>query len=155
MEDAILGRAAEPDNKATGEKGRQALPALGERLDSIVETQHQQGEKLDQVHHQVFPNGGGSLRDDVVTVKRRLEDGSLHFTEHDAQLAEIREQLSILTTRTEHLEQLVGVELHASNEAVANAAQAAKHLLPVIDTALKSSPPDGLATVPGEQPGLD
>lgn len=50
-----------------------AIIELSESLEKLPEWMDSTDEKLATIHHEVLPNNGGSLRDDVVTISLQVE----------------------------------------------------------------------------------
>lgn len=112
------GRPAVPFNELTGAP---AQPAIAPAATILAEL----GQTLAGVHHQLHPNGGGSLLDKVTDIGKqlavivaRLADGDQRFTDiagqltvildrlaaGDEQFEEITAQLADLFARVGHLE---------------------------------------------------
>ena len=123
----IFGRSAVPPNPYTGEEGQEEIRPLVQ----IVR----------EIHHELHPNSGSSMRDaidrteggvaelrsDVAEVKGRLADGDQKFVNVEERLAA--------------LEALVSNELVVATDTVANAAEASRLGLQVIDAAIRAEPP--------------
>jgi len=109
-----FGRDAVPENKLTGQPAQPARPPLGQMVMDI--------------HHELHPNGGSSMKDSLARVEQRQKDDYVRFAAIDARL--------------ERIEAVLVDELHTVNGAVANAAEAAATLLPVVHDAIKAQPPE-------------
>jgi hypothetical protein len=128
INEVLLGRPAIPANTITGAPAQPAVPSIGQQVAAMRE-------RVEDIHHEVHPNGGGSMRDDinvlrgdVDTIKKRQDDDYKRF--------------AALASRLGQVENLLKGELHTANDAVANAAEAAAHLLPVVHDAIKAQPPE-------------
>lgn len=114
------GRPAVPANLLTGAKAEPAKPSIGQLVAEIW--------------HELHPNGGSSLKDSQTRTEETLK-GVV------TRLDTIEQRLAAGDRRFDHIDEVLAEELHTANDAVANAAEAAKTLLPVIDTAIKAKPP--------------
>ncbi len=52
----------------------QTLQAQDTQMETTIATLTSQGTTLGVIKHEVLPNGGGSMRDDIVEIKKKLAD---------------------------------------------------------------------------------
>lgn len=130
----LLGRPAVPANLITGAPAREAIPSIGQQMTFVLKQLEHVMELANSMHHELHPNSGNSLRDTadrtertVTAMSARLADGDQRFDAIDAHLSRIDEVLA--------------GELSVATDTVANAAEASRVALEVIDTALRSEPP--------------
>lgn len=128
---AFMGRPAIPANPITGEPEQPEILPLGQQVADLRTV-------MDQVHHQVHPNGGSSLRDqvngvrtDVAEIKQRLGDGDQRF-------GEIYERLG-------QIEHRIAGELATASGTLANAAEASREAITTIHDAILAEPPPDLS----------
>ena len=92
-----------------GEPARAGVPArpglmervttIEERTELIEKTQTEQGESLETVRHELFPNSGKSLRDQTNRMEQKLDADN-------EKIGELSERIDSNTTRLdEHIEQ--------------------------------------------------
>lgn len=127
-DEVIRGRAAIEPNRITGEEGRDAIPPLGERLAGMAQL-------IQEIHHELHPNGGSSMKDSLTRVEARVET-------IDARVETVDRRLENGDRRFDRIEHVLQDELHVAHDTVANAAEAAANLLPAIHDAIKAQPPD-------------
>lgn len=91
--DALVGSEAVPANPITGTAAREAVPALGQQLTGITSV-------VEDCRHQLYPNGGGSLADDVKIMKDRMKSGDARFGKIDRRLTRVERMLEQLNEAT-------------------------------------------------------
>lgn len=111
IDEVILGRAEIPANPITGEQARKAIPALGDRLDQLSAQQ-------EFVIAQMHANAQQQAQLDRIEAKQA--DTDQHVRRIDAELVAMKSTLV---------------------DTVHSAAEANRHLLPTIETAIKATPP--------------
>jgi small-conductance mechanosensitive channel len=111
MDEVILGRPEIPGNPITGEPARKAIPPLGDRLDQLSSQQ-------EFVIAQMHANAQQQAQLDRIEAKQAATDQ--HIRRIDSDIAEMKSTL----VDTMH-----------------SAAEANRHLLPTIETAIKATPP--------------
>lgn len=82
---------------ATFRKLRPAVKAiikLSESLDKLPEWMDSTDEKLAEIRHEVLPNNGGSLRDDVVTISLQMEQMKELATENSERVDELENTIT-------------------------------------------------------------
>lgn len=70
------------------------LIALSESLERLPAWMDSTDEKLGEIRHEVLPNNGGSLRDDVVTVSLQLEQVAAQQQENTARVDELEHTIT-------------------------------------------------------------
>lgn len=130
VDDVMIGRPEIPANPITGEPARPEILPIGVRLDQL-------GTLLLEIHHELHPNGGSSMKDavgrvesQVATMSYRLDSGNRRFDDIDADLKRIKLQ--------------IGGELSTATGALAHAAEASTAALRTIETAILADPPSDL-----------
>ncbi|WP_460792440.1 hypothetical protein [Nocardioides maradonensis] len=142
--EVLLGRDAIPANPITGEPAQPAKPSIGQQVADQGRAISEFRAALEtltrlatSMHHELHPNGGSSLKDQATRLERvlgevrtRLEDGDRRFDDQ--------------ADRLERIETVLADELVVAADTLANAAEASKSVLRVIDTALHAEPPADL-----------
>lgn len=107
-------------NDVSGEParpGREALPGIMERIARIEETQHHNAEvtqdisnKVNTVHHEVFPNSGKSLRDQTNRIEAKVSKDYKEITSLKKQMSELSTDVkSQQEELTKHIEVSTGI----------------------------------------------
>lgn len=120
ISEVLLGREAIPANRITGEGPKPAKPSIGQLVADI--------------HHELHPNNGSSMKDALTRTENAV-------TELRAMVETMDLRQAAADRRFERIEHVLHDELHTVNDALANTAEAAATLLPVIDHAIKAQPP--------------
>lgn len=93
-------------NDVAGEDARPGFPArpgLFDRIHSIETTQNAVADKVDRVHHELFPNSGKSLRDQTNRIEQKVSADYREITKLKVAVNTVEKQLS------EHLELSTGI----------------------------------------------
>lgn len=80
--DDVAGEPARP--------GTPARPGLMERMLTFESKQAQIKDKLDTVHHELFPNSGKSLRDQTNRIERLIANDNDRITEVERRVEELQ-----------------------------------------------------------------
>lgn len=119
----LVGRPAVPANPITGEPAQEAIPGLGDRINtmqaSIGELQRASElhmEKLFEVEHEVKNNDGSSMKDSTHRLERAAERSDARQDAQDAQITRIQDQLGDVQRKVEQTLQTVA---ETSREALA------------------------------------
>lgn len=133
----LLGADPVPANPITGAPAKGAIPAIGKQMVDLREVVDALAVMLEQVRHEVHPNNGSSMKDAVsrteaavAEITARLADGDRRFDEQGQRLGRI--------------ETVLADELRVATDTVANAAEASKTGLAVIQAAFLADPPADL-----------
>ena len=130
----LLGREAVPANPITGAPAQDAIPSIGQQMAFVLEQLQSVMKLANEMHHELHPNSGKSLRDtadrsekSLIAILKRLADGDARFDGIDQRLA--------------RMETVLDDELAVATDTVANAAEASRTALQVIDAAIRAEPP--------------
>jgi hypothetical protein len=137
VNEVLLGAPAVPANPITGAPARPKVPAIGQQVADLRDVVDALAEVLEQVRHEVHPNDGSSMKDAVGRTERLLGEVSARLSDGDRRFDEQGERLV-------RIEGVLADELRVATDAVANAAEASKTVLSVIDAAIAASPPPDL-----------
>ncbi|GAA4123212.1 hypothetical protein GCM10022215_29640 [Nocardioides fonticola] len=127
----VDGRPAIPANPRTGTPEQPAVPPIAVLVAQVAA-------QIREIHHELHPNGGSSMKDAQQRIETVVQAMALRLEQGDAAFADI-------TTRLGRIESQLDGEVHVANRALDNAAEASKTALDTIHAAILADPPADLS----------
>lgn len=135
--EVLLGRPAVPANPITGAPAQPEKPAIGKQVADMAAL-------LVEVHHELHPNNGSSMKDALGRAETEGRESRQVINEILERLTQGDRRFEEQAERLGRIETVLTDELRVATDTVANAAEASKTALKVIDAALMADPPADL-----------
>lgn len=104
-----------------GEDARAGVPArpgIMARLETIEQLQTSQGQTLEVVRHELFPNSGKSLRDQTNRMEQKLNADNTRIAELSEQVGAVEEKLSGVDDKVTVLDERVEEHITQSTQII-------------------------------------
>lgn len=133
----VEGRPAIPANPRTGAPEQPAVPPIASLVAQVAA-------QVRDIHHELHPNGGSSMKDAQQRIERAVSSLATTVQTVVDRLAQGDDSFTDITARLGRIEHQLDGELHVATRALDNAAEASRTALDTIQTAILAEPPADL-----------